>query len=146
MRKLGRLNEPANRRREMLSTTRTGFLAVAAMLSFGGPVIAQSPKLAVPQVSTASKTGIELSFKRDPRLVDPFRGIGPWVTGSNYTGATAQDTVEVRAEALSASGRPAKISPEWSASDTEMVTVSPSQGDDVKITVHKAGESRLKIT
>ncbi len=130
----------------MLSTTRTGFLALAATLSFGGPVIAQSPKLTAPQVSTASNAGIELSFKRDPRLVDPFRGIGPWVTGSNYTGATAQDTVEVRAETLSASGKPAKISPEWSASDAEMVTVSPSQGDDVKITVHKAGESRLKIT
>jgi len=27
-----------------------------------------------------------------------------------------------------------------------MVTVSPSQGDNVKITVHKAGESKLKIT
>jgi FKBP-type peptidyl-prolyl cis-trans isomerase FklB len=79
-------------------------------------------------------------------MVDSFRGIGLWVTGSNYTGATAQDTVEVRAEAVDAAGKPTKISPEWSASDSEMVTVSPSQGDNVKITVHKAGESKLKIT
>jgi FKBP-type peptidyl-prolyl cis-trans isomerase FklB len=47
---------------------------------------------------------------------------------------------------MNAAGKAMKISPEWSASDAEMVTVSPSQGDDVKITVHKAGESKLKIT
>jgi FKBP-type peptidyl-prolyl cis-trans isomerase FklB len=79
-------------------------------------------------------------------MVDPFRGIGEWVTGSNYTGATAQDTVEVRAEGVDAAGKTMKIKPEWIASDAEMVTVSPSQGDNVKITVHKAGESKLKIT
>jgi len=79
-------------------------------------------------------------------MVDPFRGIGPWVIGSNYKGATAQDTVEVRAEGVDAGGKPAKISPEWTVSDPEMVTISPNQGDDVKITVHKAGESKLKIS
>src|SRR6266700_1361623 len=88
---------------------------------------------------------IQLSFKRDPRMVDPYRGIGPWVTGSNYTGATAQETVEARAEGVDAAGKPAKISPVWKASDAEMITVSPSQGDAVNITVHKACESRLRI-
>jgi len=47
---------------------------------------------------------------------------------------------------MNAAGKAIKISPEWSVSDAEMVTVSPSLGDDVKITVHKAGESKLKIT
>jgi FKBP-type peptidyl-prolyl cis-trans isomerase FklB len=88
---------------------------------------------------------IQLSFKRDPRMVDPYRGIGVWVTGSNYTGATAQETVEARAEGVDAAGKPAKISPEWKTSDAEMVTVSPSRGDAVNITVHKAGESTLRI-
>jgi FKBP-type peptidyl-prolyl cis-trans isomerase FklB len=78
-------------------------------------------------------------------MVDPFRGVGEWATGNSYQGATAQDTVEARAEGVNAAGKAMKISPEWSASDAEMVTVSPSQGDDVKITVHKAGESKLKI-
>jgi FKBP-type peptidyl-prolyl cis-trans isomerase FklB len=71
--------------------------------------------------------------------------MGPWVEGSSYTGATAQDTVEVRAAGVGPGGKPTKINPEWSASDPEMVTVSPSQGDDVKVVVHKAGESKLKI-
>jgi hypothetical protein len=88
---------------------------------------------------------IQLSFKRDPRMVDPYRGIKPWVTGSNYNGATAQDTVEARAEGINAAGKRTKISAEWSASDPEMVTVSPAQGDDVNITVHRAGESKLRI-
>jgi FKBP-type peptidyl-prolyl cis-trans isomerase FklB len=131
----------------MMSTTRAGFLALAASsLLFGAPVIAESSQATAPPASTASVDRIELSFKRDPRMIDPFRGIGPWVTGSNYTGATAQDTVEVKAESVNAAGKPAKINPEWSASDAEMVTVSPSQGDDVKITVHRAGESKLKVT
>jgi len=50
------------------------------------------------------------------------------------------------ARAVNASGQPVTASLEWIPSDPEMVTVSPSQGDHVKITVHKAGESQLKIT
>ncbi len=119
---------------------RTSLLAVTAFLSALLPGVARAQG-AAPPATAASVTGIQLSFKRDPRLVDPFRGIGPWVTGSN-----AQDTVEARAEGVDATGKPTKISPQWIPSDPEMVTVSPSQGDNVKITVHKAGESKLKIT
>ena len=109
-------------------------------LGLGAECVAQTaaPSSAVKQ--------IQLSFKRDPRLVDPTRGLGPWVSGSGYGGATGQDTVEVRAEGVDAAGKPAKISPQWVASDPAVVTVSPREGDDVKITVHKAGESQLKIT
>jgi FKBP-type peptidyl-prolyl cis-trans isomerase FklB len=124
---------------------RSNLLAVTAFLSVLLPGVTKGQG-AAPPASGASVTDIQLTFKRDLRDVDPFRGLGPWVTGSNYQGATAQDTVEVRAEGINAAGKPIKISPEWSASDTQMVTVSPSQGDDVKITVHKAGESKLKIT
>jgi FKBP-type peptidyl-prolyl cis-trans isomerase len=116
---------------------------VGSALASGATLAAQDE---APRTATASVTGIQLSFKRDPRMVDSFRGIRPWVTGSNYTGATAQDSVEVRAEGVNATGNSVKISPEWSSSDAQMITVSPSQGDTVKITVHKAGESRLKIT
>lgn len=130
-----------------MSTTRGSFLALAvSLLLFRTPVISNSSQTTAPPASTASVTTILLSYKRDPRVVDPYRGIGPWAPGPNYGGATAQDTVEVRAEGVDAAGKPAKISPEWVPSDPEMVTVSPSQGDDVKITVHKAGESKLKIT
>ena len=108
-------------------------------LGLGAECVAQTaaPSSAVKQ--------IQLSFKRDPRLVDPTRGLGPWVSGSGYGGATGQDTVEVRAEGVDAAGKPAKISPQWTPSDPEMVTVSPREGDDVKITAHKAGESAIFV-
>jgi FKBP-type peptidyl-prolyl cis-trans isomerase FklB len=130
----------------MMCTTRASFLTLAAVLCFSLPVIAEPSQAAVHSATTSALTGMHLSFKRDPRMIDPYRGIGPWVTDSNYNGATAQDTVEVRAEGVDASGKPAKISPDWTASDSEMVTISPGQGDNVKVTVHKAGESKLKVT
>jgi FKBP-type peptidyl-prolyl cis-trans isomerase len=110
------------------------------------PCAGQAAQEAARPAATPSVTGIQLTFKRDPRMVDPTRGILPWVPGSNYAGAFAQDTVEARAEGLDAGGKPTKISPQWISSDPEMVTVTPSRGDDVKIKVLRAGESRLKIT
>jgi FKBP-type peptidyl-prolyl cis-trans isomerase FklB len=122
----------------------SSLLAVTAILSVLLPGVARSQG-AAPRAATAI-TDIQFTYKRDPRMVDPTRGLGPWVDGPNYTGATAQDTVEARAEGVDAAGKPAKISPQWVPSDPEMVTVSPSQGNDVKITVHRAGESKLRIT
>src|SRR5260370_7609840 len=124
---------------------RTSLLAVRSFLSVLLAGIDRAEGGA-PTAAKAAITDIQLTFKRDPRMVDPTRGLGLWVDGPNYTGATAQDTVEVRAEGMDAAGKSIKISPEWSASDAEMVTVSPSQGDNGKITVHKAGESKLRIT
>ena len=116
-------------------------LTVFFLLASG---IAQSSQEAAPTASTIKD--IQLSYKRDPRQVDPYRGIGAWATGPSYAGATAQDTVETVALAVDAKGQPVTASLEWIPSDPEMVTVSPSQGDHVKITVHKTGESQLKIT
>jgi FKBP-type peptidyl-prolyl cis-trans isomerase FklB len=123
---------------------RTSFLALAVffLLAYGA---AQAIRGAAPPAATGAVKDIQLSYKRDPRVVDPYRGIKPWAAGPNFGGATAQDTVEVRAEGVDSAGKPVKINPEWIASDPEMVTVSPSQGDDVKVTVHKAGESKLTI-
>ncbi len=122
---------------------RTNLLAAAAFLSV---LLSSSARAQGTAPSTPNITDIQFTYKRDPRMVDPTRGLGPWVSGPNYGGATAQDTVEVRAEGVDAAGKPAKISPQWVPSDPGMVTVSPREGDDVKITVHKAGESKLKIT
>ncbi len=130
----------------MSSPKRVCLLVVAAipfvLISCFGKAAQESARPA----AGATVSDIQLSFKRDPRVVDPYRGIGPWVSGPNYGGATAQDTVEVRAEGVDAAGKPTKISPQWIPSDPEMVTVSPSQGDDVQIKVHRAGESKLKIS
>ncbi len=93
----------------------------------------------------ATVTDIRLSFKVDPRLIDSTYGGERWVSSPTYMGANAQDTVEAQAQGVDGKGTPTKISPQWIPSAPEMVTVSPSQGDRVKITVHHAGESKLKV-
>jgi FKBP-type peptidyl-prolyl cis-trans isomerase FklB len=118
---------------------------VAASVFTLFPSAGQAAQEAARPAATPTVSVIQLSYKRDPRVVDGFRGVGPWASGPNFAGAYAQDTVEVRAEGVNTAGKPVKISPEWTASDPEMVTISPGQGDDVKITVHRAGESKLKI-
>ena len=124
---------------------RTSFLALTVF--FLSPYgVAYSSQGTAPPSSTTAVKDIQLSYKRDPRQVDPYRGIGPWASGPSYAGATAQDTVETVARAVDATGQPVTASLEWIPSDPEMVTVSPGEGDHVKITVHKTGESRLKIT
>jgi FKBP-type peptidyl-prolyl cis-trans isomerase FklB len=53
--------------------------------------------------------------------------------------------VDVRVEGWDASARPVKVSPEWTASDPEMVTVTPGQRSEFRITVKGPGESKLTI-
>jgi FKBP-type peptidyl-prolyl cis-trans isomerase len=120
----------------MIFKKRIRLVAPIALLSF----------LAALGFAQSSITGVQLSYKRDSRVVDPFRGIGVWASGPRYAGALAQDTVEVRAQGVGAEGKPVRISPEWVPSDPEMVTISPSQGEDVNITVHRPGESKLRIS
>ena len=54
--------------------------------------------------------------------------------------------MEARAHGRDARGKTLKISPTWTASDPEMVTVIPNEGDAVTITVRRAGESRVRVT
>jgi hypothetical protein len=93
----------------------------------------------------AALTGINVSFKLDPRLSGPTYGGERWVSPPTYTGASAQDTVEARAFGIGANGQPVNISPKWRAADPEMVDVSPGEGNAVKITVRRAGESSLEV-
>jgi FKBP-type peptidyl-prolyl cis-trans isomerase FklB len=89
--------------------------------------------------------GVVVSFKLDPRVVDPTHGGQRWVSPSTYVGANAQDKVEALAQGIDAKGAPVKISSRWIPSDPEMVTVSPAEGNQVTIAVKKAGESKLKV-
>lgn len=92
-----------------------------------------------------SRTTLTLSFKLDPRLAGPTYGGERWVSPRTYTGASAQDTVEVRAVAVDARGRRLKLDLEWTVSDPETVTVSPPRGERVRIEVKRAGESVVTV-
>lgn len=93
----------------------------------------------------AALADIKFYFKLDPRLTQGLYMGERWVSAATYSGTVGQDTVEARAQGVDAKGRPVNISPEWSAADPEMVTLSPSQGNQVKITVTRDGESRVRV-
>ena len=92
----------------------------------------------------AHAAALVLSFKVDPRVADPTHAGTRWLS-QDYYGANAQDTVEAQAQGLDAKGKPFAIRSDWIASDPDMVTVSPTRGDHVRIVVKRAGESKLKI-
>ena len=98
-------------------------------------------------VPSATLTGITISFKLDPRLTRGLYMGDRWVSPATYTsvGEEKELTVDARVRGLDSEGRPKNISPTWIPSDPDMVAVSPSRGNVVKIIVHRAGQSRLKV-
>jgi hypothetical protein len=94
-------------------------------------------------------TGITVSFKMDPRITKGLYMGDRWISPPTYT-STLQEgkeiAVEARVHGVDAKGNTLKIEAGWIPSDPEMVTVAPAQGDRVKITVKRAGESRLTLS
>jgi hypothetical protein len=115
-------------------------IAPAALLFLLLPCVIQAT-----QEATILKD-IQISFKLDPRLTRSQYMGDIWISRPTYTGTSGQDTIEAKAEGLDAKGHVISISPEWMPSDPDMVTVSTRQGKDVKLTVHRAGESKLKVS
>ncbi|MBI4776481.1 MAG: hypothetical protein HY788_20280 [Deltaproteobacteria bacterium] len=96
----------------------------------------------------AAITDVKVSFKLDPRLTRGQYMGDRWLSPPTFTStlqAGTKITVEARAHGLDALGRGILIDSEWIPSDPEMVSISPGQGKTVKLTVKRAGESRLKV-
>jgi len=71
-----------------------------------------------------------------------------WVSPPTYTStvqAGKEITVDARAEVITTKGKAAGKGPKWIPADPKMVTVTPSQGNTVKIIVRHAGETSLKV-
>lgn len=116
-------------------------LLTAALLS-----LAPSASQAADERAAPAPASIRFAFKLDPRLAGPTYGGERWVSPPTYQGATAQSTVEAKASAVDAKGQPTKASVDWKPSEPEMVSVAPARGEQVKITVKRAGESSLTVT
>ena len=105
---------------------------------------AQNPAV---QVASGPVVDLAVSFKVDPRMTRSLYMGDRWFSAPTFT--TVQDTnrvnVEVRAVGRDASGRKAQIAPEWVSADPKIVSVSPARGSEVTITVHRAGESSLRL-
>ena len=131
----------------MLATNIIRLLILATLISFLPAAVSQATReTAAP--AAPSVAGIKVSFKLDSRLTQSMYMGERWVSPPTYTGVRdgKEITVDARAEVISASGKSTGIGPKWIPSDPEMVTVTPAQGNEVKITVLRAGQSSLKVT
>jgi hypothetical protein len=101
----------------------------------------------VPAGAAGSARAIKISFKLDPRVTSGLHMGDRWVSPPRFAGAQSGNvfSVQARARGLDAGGRGVE-SPEWSPAERDMVAVSPDRGDQVEITVLRAGESRLTVT
>ena len=91
----------------------------------------------------SSTAGIRVSFKMDPRLASGVYGGEQWVSPPDYV--TTQSTVEARVRSAGVENPATALDAEWIPADPGMITVSPTRGDQVKITVHHPGRSTLNI-
>lgn len=98
-----------------------------------------------------SPSGIGVSFKLDPRQMDSLyksMGVG-WISppisvhADGRAGTTP--TIEAKASVPDTTGQPLDIHAEWIPADSEMVTVSPTRGTEVQLTVKQAGQSSLRV-
>jgi hypothetical protein len=107
-------------------------------------------KRTAPQAAATALTDIRVSFKLDPRVTRGVYMGDRWISPPTYIRVGLPDakelTVEARAQGLDAGGRPMAITPEWIPADSDMVVVSPRQGNEVKITVQRAGQTSLNVT
>lgn len=99
------------------------------------------------QAASAAPAGIKVSFRLDPRLTQGLYMGERWVSPPTFTMVQEGKTCIIEAQVPGAvpKGKRKKISPRWIPSDPGMVTVSPSTGNRVKITVKREGESTLKV-
>ncbi len=105
----------------------------------------EAPK---PEKAEATAVGLAFSFKLDPRITRAQYMGDRWVSLTTYSinqnGTSA--TVDARAHVTDVTGQQVPVRPRWRPADPAMVTVTPDEGSDVTITVHRAGESRLQVT
>lgn len=99
------------------------------------------------EAGPAVPMGIRVYFKLDYRMSGPTYGGERWVSPPTFTFAQGgkQLTIEAKSQSVDAGGLPMDISPKWIPADPEMVEVTPGQGNEVKITVRRAGQSSLKV-
>jgi FKBP-type peptidyl-prolyl cis-trans isomerase len=108
-------------------------------LAFATPGLCADEKI-------SSLTDLQVSFKMDPRLTQGLYMGERWLSPATYTGTSGQDSVQAKVQGTDAKGKPVSIKPKWVPSDPEMVSVAPSEGTQVTITVRRPGESRVQVT
>ena len=89
-----------------------------------------------------------VSFKPDPRLATGSYGGPRWVSPPTYIrlGDEKTCTVESRVQGVDSAGRSVVIKPQWTSGNSEIVTVTPDEGDEVRILVRRPGQTTVRVT
>lgn len=126
-----------------------GRIGPNATLIFELDLISIKDNVAARTGAAPDLAGITFSFKLDSRLTQGSYMGERWVSPATYTeaqdGESKNLVVVARADGRNARGEAIDIRPEWRSADPEMLTVTPGQGGEVKITVLRPGESVLEV-
>jgi FKBP-type peptidyl-prolyl cis-trans isomerase FklB len=114
------------------------FASAAVVLAIASPSWPADGKRPV-----STPTAIAVVFKLDPRLASGVYGGERWISPSPYI--TTLNPVVARVYGIDEKGSSVPISPDWIAADPEVVSVSPGRGEQVTITIKRAGQSSLRI-
>lgn len=89
---------------------------------------------------------IEVSFKLDPRLTDAQYMGERWVSPPVFSIALdGEGFIEARARCLDAAGAETGEIAAWTPAHADMLVVTPPQGAQTRIMIHRAGESSLLV-
>jgi hypothetical protein len=99
-----------------------------------------------PPSGQAPPGSIAVSFKLDPRLTDGVYMGELWVSPPVFSIALdGEGFIGARARCLDAAGAETEAIAAWTPVHTDMVVVTPPQGTQVRIMIHRTGESSLQI-
>ncbi len=96
----------------------------------------------------SSKLGsLAVSFKLDPRLTQSLYMGDRWVSPERFSISGGKDsaTIEARVEGRDARGIGWPVTATWTTADPTLLTVSPTEGDAVTLTVHGPGKSTVQV-
>ena len=132
----------------ILKFTVLSLILIASMLFTGG--CATTPDSDISSSSgTDALTTVQVFYKLDPRLTRGLYLGERWVSPPTYAIVVADGvpyTVDARVEILDGNGQTLFADAEWIVENPEMVTVSPTQANEFKITIQRGGQSTLRIT
>jgi hypothetical protein len=96
----------------------------------------------------AEARAIEVSFMLDPRLTKGLYMGERWIASATYSSTTAAggEAISVEARARPAGGAAGERSFTWTASNPEIVQVSPREHGAVMLTVRPAGASTVTVS
>jgi hypothetical protein len=119
-------------------------VAVALSLAAPMPSSAGSP----PSRPGGLLVGIDVSLKVDPRITRGLYMGDRWVAPTRYSRTQDGKKLVVEARAFGVDGRRSlvRIDARWISADPKIVTVSPAKGDEVTLTVHRAGQTTVTVS